>query len=116
MLNKGNWNGKQIVSEDWVAEMIKQRTTYKEINKNVPSFRETGVNYGYGYMWWLFEDMPDTRFEGSYMASGAMGQAIAIIPELDMVIAYKTKAAYRRRNSRQTRLDLVTKAVLMYEK
>lgn len=116
MLNKGNWNGQQIISESWVDEMIKQRTTYEEINSNVPGFRDTGVNFGYGYMWWLFENMGDPRFEGAYMASGAMGQAIVIVPVLNMVIAYKTKAAYRRRNSGQTRLNLVTKAVRMYEK
>ncbi|MEJ2585477.1 MAG: serine hydrolase [Robiginitalea sp.] len=116
MLNRGSWNGKQIVSEDWIDQMLKQRTTHEEINKNVPVFRDSGVNFGYGYMWWLFEDMDDPRFRDAYAALGAMGQAIAVYPEINVVVAYKTKAAYRRSNSSQTRLNLLVKAVELYQK
>ena len=65
-------------------------------------------------MWWLFEKMGDDRFNNAYTALGAMGQAIAVYPEIDVVVAYKTKAAYRRVNSRQTRLNLLRKAVMAY--
>ncbi|WP_242082869.1 serine hydrolase domain-containing protein [Aestuariivivens sediminis] len=116
MLQKGNWNGQQIISENWVDEMIKQRTNYKEINNNVPAFKDTGVNFGYGYMWWLFEDMQDDRFKSAYVALGAMGQAIAVYPELNAVVAYKTKAIYNRSNSIQTRLDVLRKVVELYNK
>lgn len=114
MLNKGSWNGKQLVSENWIQEMLKQRTTYEEINENVPVFRDSGVNFGYGYMWWLFENMEDPRIENAYAALGAMGQAIAVYPEINVVVAYKTKAAYRRSNSSQTRLNLLVKAAELY--
>lgn len=114
MLNKGAWNGKQILSESWIEEMLKQRTTHEEINTNVPVFRDSGVNFGYGYMWWLFEDMDDPKLKGAYAALGAMGQAIAIYPEINTVVAYKTKAAYRRSNSSQTRLNLLVKAAELY--
>ena len=115
MLNRGKWDGKQLISESWIDEMIKQRTTYQEINKNVPAFRNTGFNFGYGYMWWLFEEMNDKRFKNAYMASGAMGQAIVIYPEIDVVMAFKTKAVYRRVNSRNVRLSLLRKAVELYD-
>ncbi len=115
MLNKGNWNGQQIISESWVDEMLATRTTYKEINNNVPAFRKSGVNYGYGYMWWLFQNMGDDRYKNAYTALGAMGQAIAVFPEIDVVVAYKTKAAYRRRNSGQVRQTLLRKTVEAYE-
>lgn len=111
MLNKGNWDGKQVISESWVNEMVKQRTTSEEINSNVPVFKDTGINYGYGYMWWLFENMGDDRYKNAYTAQGAMGQAIAVYPEIDVVVAHKTKAAYRRRNNRQARQDLMKKTV-----
>ncbi|GAA4268895.1 serine hydrolase domain-containing protein [Hyunsoonleella aestuarii] len=114
MINKGKWNGQQIISENWVDEMIMQRTTYQEINNNVPVFKNTGVNFGYGYMWWLFEDMNDERFNNAYAALGAMGQAIAIYPEVNVVVAYKTKAAYNRINSGQVRLNLLKKAIELY--
>ena len=115
MLNRGNWNGQQIISEDWVDEMLKQRTSQKELNKNVPVFKGTGVNFGYGFMWWLYEKVKDKRFKNAYVALGAMGQAIAVFPEINVVVAYKTKAAYRRVNSMPIRLELLRKAVEGYD-
>ena len=115
MLNEGNWQGKQLISINWVDEMLAQRTSYQELNENVPVFRDTGVDFGYGYMWWFFENVRDPRLEDAYVALGAMGQAIAVYPAIDVVVAYKTKAAYRRRNSMPTRLKLLTQAVEGYE-
>lgn len=114
MLHRGTWKEQQVISEDWVDEMLTSRTSYEEVNANVPVFRDSGINFGYGYMWWLFEDMADPRFENAYAAMGAMGQALAVFPRINTVVAYKTKAAYRRSNSGQTRLDLLKKAVGMY--
>lgn len=115
MLHRGNWNGRQIISEDWVDKMIKQRTTAKEVNDNVPIFHGSGVDYGYGYMWWLWENVEDPRLEGAYSAMGAMGQSITVYPAIDVVVAYKTKSAYRRANSMQVRLDVLKKAVQLYQ-
>lgn len=114
MLHRGTWKEQQVISEDWVEEMLTSRTSYEEVNAHVPVFRDSGINLGYGYMWWLFEDMADPRFENAYAALGAMGQAIAVFPKINTVVAYKTKAAYRRSNSGQTRLDLLKKAAGMY--
>ncbi|WP_242117538.1 serine hydrolase domain-containing protein [Aestuariivivens sediminicola] len=114
MLQKGEWHGKQIISEKWINKMIQQRTSYKELNTNAPYFRNSGVNFGYGYMWWLFEDMNDPKFNGAYAALGAMGQAIAIFPEIDVVAVYKTKETYERVNSFQVRLDIIKKIVDLY--
>lgn len=66
-LNKGNWNGKQIVSEKWVDESTKIDTT------------DGGVNY-YKYQWWL----PSTK--GDFMAEGILGQYIYINPYKNTVI------------------------------
>lgn len=115
MLNNGKWKDEQIISETWIKEMLKQRTSHEELNNNVPVFKDSGVNFGYGYMWWLFEEMGDPRFENAYAALGAMGQAIAVFPAINVVVAYKTKAAYRRVNSNQVRLNLLKKVVQMYE-
>ncbi len=50
MLNRGHWQGRQLISENWVDEMLQQRTSYQELNKNVPVSEDTGVDFGYGYM------------------------------------------------------------------
>jgi CubicO group peptidase (beta-lactamase class C family) len=112
MLNRGKWIDRQIISEYWVDEMLKQRTTYKEINHNVQ--RDAAIDFGYGYMWWLWENSDDFRVQGAYSAQGAMGQAIVVYPEINTVLAYKTKAAYRRSNSRQVRLNVLKKVAEMY--
>lgn len=114
MLNSGNWNGNQIISKNWVNEMLKERTNYKELNTNVPVFRDSGIDWGYGYMWWLFQNVKDKRFEGAYSARGAMGQNITVYPAIDVVLAFKTKAEYRRRNSGKVRLDILKKVPTFY--
>jgi CubicO group peptidase (beta-lactamase class C family) len=74
-LNGGKWDGKQIVSEEWIKESIKPR--FEVQNKHVV----TG-SAEYGYLWWI----KNIRGYPSYFASGRGGQLIFIIPDLDMVI------------------------------
>lgn len=66
-LNKGNWNGKQIVSEKWVEASTTIDTA------------DGGVNY-YKYQWWL----PSTS--GDFMAEGILGQYVYVNPSQDVVI------------------------------
>jgi len=115
MLNKGKWKDMQVISESWVDEMLKTRTTHIELNKNVPVFKGSGVNYGYGYMWWLWQDVDDERFEGAYSAKGAMGQNITVYPAIETVLAFKTKAAYRRANPSQVRINVAKKAAEIFD-
>lgn len=88
MLREGNWNGKQIIPESWI-----NKTTTKVSNAKYSLFK------GYSYMWWLSIDSGHDLLKGAYTAAGAFGQYITVIPELDMVIAHKTKAVYKRRTS-----------------
>jgi len=114
MLRKGEWNGKQIIPEKWVNEIIKQRTSYVEAQKSVPLLKEDGMDLGYGYMWWLIENTSDYRLKNAYSAQGALGQNITVYPEIDVVLAFKTKSDYRRRNSIPTQMKVIRKAVEMY--
>lgn len=115
MLNKGKWKDVQVLSESWVNEMLKSRTSHEELNRNVPVFQGTGINYGYGYMWWLWQAVDDPRFEGAYSAKGAMGQNITVYPAIETVLAFKTKAIYGRRNSSNVRLKVAQKAAEIFD-
>ncbi len=115
MLNRGKWKNEQIIDANWVDEMLKQRTTTEELNANVPVFHDTGANYGYGYMWWLWQNENEPKLKGAYSAKGAMGQNISVFPAINTVLAFKTKAAYQRRNSTQVRIDLVKKVTDLYD-
>ena len=114
MLRKGKWKDTQVIPEDWVAEITKQHTSYLDAQKSVPVLKNDGMDLGYGYMWWLIENTDDYKLKNAYSAQGAMGQNITIYPEIDMVLAYKTKSDYGRRNSFDTQVKLMKKAVEMY--
>jgi CubicO group peptidase (beta-lactamase class C family) len=65
--NKGNWNGKQIVSQKWVEESTKLDTL-------------EGSAKFYQYQWWLPKPNED------FMAEGILGQFIYVNPSKDLII------------------------------
>lgn len=98
-LNNGNWNGKQIVSADWV-----RRSTVFEKNVN---------NFIYSYQWWHtvdYEILTDTTVingphrinpgkddkgnevqylaqpSGDFYAEGVLGQFVYVYPDKNMII------------------------------
>lgn len=66
-LNNGNWNGKQIVSANWVKESTKTDTT-------------NGGAWFYKYQWWLPSE------NGDFMAEGILGQFIYVNPLKNLII------------------------------
>ena len=67
-LQKGKWNGQQLVSEYW----IEISTT-----RHLKTQNDT---YGYGYQLWM-EQRP-----GSFEYNGMLGQNVIIYPDMDMVL------------------------------
>lgn len=65
--NKGNWNGKQIVSQGWVEASTKADTS------------EGSAKY-YQYQWWLPTPNED------FMAQGILGQFVFVHPTKDLII------------------------------
>jgi len=104
MLREGNWAGQQIVSRDWVRRISSLVTPVNEMNP--PSHRAlgTGMRWGYGYLWWVW-DAPNSTgsFQGAYTGIGAVGQFITVLPQLDMVVAHKTDASDPVPNSKRSR-------------
>ena len=70
-LNKGVWNGRQIVPRAWVEE-----STSPKLSIGPDRYYPTVIRYG--YWWWI----PDR----SYQARGYNGQYIIIRPDLNMVV------------------------------
>ncbi len=75
-LNRGRWDGRQIVSEAWVLESTRDQVL--------------GVygRYSHGYQWWI------TLVDGEpcFLASGWGGQIIGVVPSLDLVVVLKYEA------------------------
>ena len=72
-LQKGKWNGKQLVPEAWVAEATARQTS----NGSNP---KSDWDQGYGYQFWRCR-------QGAYRGDGAFGQYCIVLPEQDAVIA-----------------------------
>ncbi len=72
-LNKGVWNGTQVISADWV-----EKSTANQI-----PISEGG---DYGYSWWLYTFQVGTTSIPTYRGVGWGGQQLIVIPSLDTVV------------------------------
>lgn len=82
-LNKGQWNGTQLVPEAWVEESTRLQFDFvqeKLLSQGDPRDRSI-QNNGYGYKWWIDNGMEHSMFS----AVGYGGQYICVIPDLDIV-------------------------------
>lgn len=92
MLQKGRWNSQQVIPEEWINKITTPVTPQKVIKERYGESKGYKPNFSYSYMWWNFDELKgDTRFQGSYGASGWGGQFITVIPQMDLVIAHKSK-------------------------
>jgi CubicO group peptidase (beta-lactamase class C family) len=88
MLREGNWAGQQLVPRDWVRLTTRAFTPVAEMN---PERRRRGP-FGYGYLWWVWDGpFAQGPYRGAYTGLGAVGQHIAVLPALDLVVAHKTR-------------------------
>ena len=89
-LNKGNWNGKQLVSASWIKESTKEHARWNE--------------FPYGYLWWNL----DSDGSGTFAALGDSGNAIYINPKEQVVIAIACRFKPRAKD----RLELINRFIL----
>jgi CubicO group peptidase (beta-lactamase class C family) len=77
-LQKGKWNGNQLLPESWIEE-----ATSKKIDQNpgLPASERMGNDWAQGYCYQIW------RGVHGYRADGANGQYIVVLPEEDMVVA-----------------------------
>lgn len=70
-LHDGLWDGKQIVSKDWVKESL-------------APYIDAGENFQYGFKWWLY------RLNGKFvwMARGFGGQRLVVFPEENLIAVF----------------------------
>lgn len=91
-LNKGQWKGKQIISEDWVNASFKKYLPLQD-------YKEKNL---YGYLWWHDTYKINGKAYESIEARGAGGQFIFIIPALESVVVI-TSGNFRNRKGNQGR-------------
>lgn len=84
-LQNGDWNGRQILTKEWVEEA----TTQKILQSPDVSQEERDKNdwlQGYCYQFWRSR-------HNSYRGDGAYGQFIFVLPEQDAVIAFTSETS-----------------------
>ena len=101
VLNKGEYKGQQIVSEEYINAMLAEHEE------------------GYGYLWWIYPK--DTTIKiirkeystgkyDSYCANGVGGSLVAVIPELNAVISMACSLVYNPK----PRMELINNYITPY--
>ena len=97
MLDGGTWNGRRILSRDFV----KRATT-----PLYPLGR-----FHFGYLWWSHDYPYKDRTVRAFWAGGNGGQAVVVVPELDLAIA-TFGSNYFSAGSYYVQLEVIPKYVL----
>lgn len=92
MLNEGMWNGKRLISKEWIDKTTTTITPFETLAERYGKPGPNDIQMSYAYMWWLFDNYQGKpEYEDAFSAIGYGGQYITIFPRLNMVIAHKTK-------------------------
>lgn len=73
LLQRGRWEGRQLVPEEWIAAATARQTA----NGSNP---DSDWDQGYGYQFWRCR-------HGAFRGDGAFGQFCVVLPEQDAVVA-----------------------------
>jgi CubicO group peptidase (beta-lactamase class C family) len=73
MLNGGVWEGRQIISKEWIEESFKPRVTVDAERR-------------YGYQWWLGSVKVNEKEHAFAGAVGNGGQRLFVAPSLDLTV------------------------------
>lgn len=93
-LNRGEWDGQQLLGADWVDEATRIQVP---INMYQPE-DDIGIGPGiYGYNWWISGESPGgwrlvpSLPDDAYFASGDGDNLLFVVPQWDLIVA---KTAY----------------------
>jgi CubicO group peptidase (beta-lactamase class C family) len=102
VLNKGAWDGRQIVSAGWIAESVKPR---------LQATNMFGGLFYYGYQWWVGRTLVEDREIKWVAGQGLGGQRLIIVPDHELVMMV-TQGLYPSGRQGQATLDLLANFVL----
>lgn len=73
-LNKGVWQGKRVLSEEWVAASVRPKA---DVGRD---------GWQYGYLWWLKDFGTPAKPCPAYLMMGSGGNKICVLPTLDVAV------------------------------
>jgi CubicO group peptidase (beta-lactamase class C family) len=84
-LYDGNWNGRQIISKDWVVKSTREdQSIPREIYPGWLGGDNCSHSY-YSYQWWGHANCDSTY---QFAASGNLGQNIYVLPDQEIIIVH----------------------------
>jgi CubicO group peptidase (beta-lactamase class C family) len=102
VLNRGIWDGRQIVPAAWIAQ------------STAPRFQAIGYFGGlffYGYQWWLGRTLSGDKEVPWIAAVGLGGQRIFVVPDLDLVVMM-TSGLYTSGQQGHAEIDILSNFVI----
>ncbi len=93
-MNKGKWNGEQLVPEAFIAKAINSIV----LESDDENFSDDGniTNTSYGYFWWQADMKVGNKNYFSTSARGGGGQYIILIEELDLTLVFTDNVVHNR--------------------
>ena len=84
-LDRGEWQGRRILSQGWVADSTRKQVAWTSADSAPPKQGDDG----FGYLWWTRRTRPgdDPTFD-LFVSSGNGGQKIVVFPSLGMVTVF----------------------------
>ena len=83
-LNRGRWGERVVIPGSWVDASVRSYSVTSGLQ------RSAATRTGYGFMWWIQTNAaahPEFRIpDGTFTASGAGGQRLTVIPQIETVI------------------------------
>jgi CubicO group peptidase (beta-lactamase class C family) len=78
-LDEGRWQGRQLVSAEWVREATIDQLTKEQRSDG---FQQPWADGPYGYFWWV----GDTESHNYFGAVGLYGQNIHVVPDSRLIL------------------------------
>jgi CubicO group peptidase (beta-lactamase class C family) len=95
----GTWDGRRILGREFAARA------------SSPLYKFGETPFHYGYLWWSFEYPYQDRKVRAFWAGGLGGQAVVVIPELDLVIG-TFGANYSSAGNYYVQMEIIPKHLL----
>ena len=81
-LQRGTWNGRRLISPEWIAASTRPRSDF-------------GGGRGYAWLWWTYaagsmgDRYPTLNKVNTYAGSGTGGQFVLVVPEAELVLVHR---------------------------
>lgn len=98
--NNGMWQGRQIVSAEWVRVSTTINSPIREPGR--PIVGDHGIDLGYGYQWWI-----PAGDKGDFSAIGVLNQLVYVNPaRATTIVKLSANRRYGTSSSEETNRDL----------